>query len=102
MVVFVDLPALHRLGILRHRVASELTHRPQRLGQRADAQIGVLLLALLQGLNKLLHLVLRFLVLDGQQHPRLDVHQVRRHRDELARHLKVKLLTLLEVGKVLL
>ena len=45
---------------------------------------------------------LRFLVLDGQQHPRLDVHQVRRHRDELARHLKVKLLTLLEVGKVLL
>ena len=101
MAVFVNLPALHRLGVARRDAASELPHRAERLRQQLDAKVRVLLRPLLERGDELVHLALRLLILEREQHPRLDVHQMCRHCDELARDLEIELLSLLEIGEVL-
>ena len=102
MAVFIDLAALHGLGIARCDAAAEFSHRAERLRQRLDAKVGILLRALFERCDQLVHLALRLLVLEREEHARFDVHQMRRHRDELARHFKVELFALLEIGEILL
>ena len=102
MVILVNLSMLHRLGIPGHDAAPELAHRSERLRQRPDAHVGILLLALLERCDQLIHLGLRFLILDREQHARLDIHQVRRHRDKITGDVEIELAAFLEIGKILL
>ena len=48
MAVFIDLAALHGLGIARCDAAAEFSHRAERLRQRLDAKVGILLRALFE------------------------------------------------------
>ena len=48
MTVLVDFAALHGLGLARHDAAAKLAHRAERFGQRLDAKVRVLLLALFE------------------------------------------------------
>ena len=55
--------------------ASELQiEEAKRFGQRLDAKVRVLLLALFERGNELVHLALRLLILKRKQHARFDVH----------------------------
>ena len=74
MTVLVDFAAPHGLGLARHDAAAKLAHRAERFGQRLDAKVRVLLLALFERGNELVHLALRLLILKRKQHARLDVH----------------------------
>ena len=74
MTVLVDFAALHGLGLARHDAAAKLAHRAERFGQRLDAKVRVLLLALLERGDELVHLALRLLVFEREQHARFDVH----------------------------
>ena len=58
-------------------------------------------LVLLQRGNELFHLGEGLLVVDGEQHPRLDEHQVGRHGDKLARHLQIQPLALIHPLQIL-
>ena len=80
---------------------------PYEVRERAagdlDLLIGVFSLPLAKRRDELFHLRLRFGFFRlGQQHARLDVHQMRRHRDKLAGNLHVHALALVEPGKILL
>ena len=74
VAVLVNFAALHGLGLARHDAAAKLAHRAERFGQRLDAKVRVLLLALFERGNELVHLALRLLILKRKQHARFDVH----------------------------
>ena len=74
LVVFIYLAPLHRLGVPGQDAAAKLAHRAERFGQRLDAKVRVLLLALFERGNELVHLALRLLILKRKQHARFDVH----------------------------
>ena len=46
----------------------------------------------LQGLKQRVHLAFGLVILNGQQHPGLEIHQMGRHDDKFAGHLQIKLL----------
>ena len=57
--------------------------------------------ALLQGLDQGVHLGLGLLILQGEEHPGLEVDQVGGHGDELAGDFQVHLPPLLQPGHIL-
>ena len=90
-------------------VAPVRTNRLRRLGKAVPAhavllvqlrdhlpnlQIALIPLVGLQGGNELLHLAQSLLIVDGQQHPGLDIDQVGGHGDKLAGHLQIQFLPL--------
>ena len=55
----------------------------------------------LQGGNELFHLAHGLLVVDGQEHPGLDIHQMGGHGNKLTGYLQIQLLALVHPGQVL-
>ena len=66
-----------------------------------DLQVILVALVGLQGGDELFHLAQGLLVVDGQEHPGLDIQQLGGHGDKLAGHLQVQLLALVHPGQVL-
>ena len=97
-VGLVRLDSLRRLGqvVQPHRVAIR-----QSGHHRLDTDVVLPPLMLLQGGHQLFQLGESLLVVDRQQHPGLDIHQLGRHGDELAGHLQVQLPPLVHPGQIL-
>ena len=101
LVVFIYLAPLHRLGVPGQDAAAKLAHGAQQLRQAAYPGIGLAPLALRQGLDQGVHLVFGLLILQGQEHPGLDIHQVGSHGHKLAGHLQIHLLAPVQIRQIL-
>ena len=101
LVVFIHLAPFHGLRGPGQDAAAELAHRPQQLRQTAHPGIGLAPLPLRQRLNQGIHLVFGLLILQGQEHPCLDIHQVGSHGHKLAGHLQVHLLAPVQIRQIL-
>ena len=91
MDVAVYLIGLDRLGHLGQVVPANLITAVQGGDHRFDLQIIFVALVGLQGGDELFHLAHGLLVVDGQQHPGFDIHQVGSHGDKVAGNLQVQL-----------
>ena len=93
-----------RLNGLRHfgdEVSPIAVPPVQQGGDLLDFQIVLIALVLLQAGNELLHLAQGLLVVDGEEHPRLDIDQLGGHGDKLAGYLQVHLLAGGHPGQIL-
>ena len=103
VLIAVRLVPAQRLGLFGKHAESDVVSKRERAAGDLDLLIGVFSLPLAKRRDELFHLRLRFGFFRlGQQHARLDVHQMRRHRDKLAGNLHVHALALVEPGKILL
>ena len=90
VLIAVELVDGKMLGTLGDVVPAVEIAFPQLGGHSLDLQIAFLALVLLQGGNELFHLAHSLLVVDGQEHPGLDIHQVGGHGDKLAGYVQVQ------------
>ena len=101
VAVLIDLATLHRLRTAGHNVPAKFAQRLQSLAHSLDLCVFFIAPPLLQGLKQRIHFTFGLLILNGQQHPGLEIHQMRRHNDKFAGHLQIHFLSLLQPHNVL-
>ena len=99
--VAVGPVGLEGLGGLCDKVPAIAELLVQQGDDLFDFQIVFVALMGLQGGNELFHLAHGLLVVDGQEHPGLDIHQMGGHGNKLTGYLQIQLLALVHPGQVL-